>query len=233
MNKLYIGPDKKALSACADYLECEVEALAMKSDVLIISPNEKGKILVEDIQEIYRVSSLATGSEKGRCCILLGFSQATETVQNKLLKVLEDGSMHFFIAASSARYLLDTVKSRCVFEDASFSEQEQQEQYLAPFKSLKNKGQLLSNLHLSKDKDPLNFYEVNKGDIKNAFLQWKRFLYTTFETNSHPIREMFGDASIVVFLEDLDNAVASENFTKDDFFYMVAKFIEGGFSYAI
>lgn len=77
----------------------------------------------EDMSKDYKVSDLtplgtyvSDDTNFQKACIIPEAERLSETVQNKLLKVIEDSDTDFYLLASSADNLLPTIKSRlCQF----------------------------------------------------------------------------------------------------------------------
>lgn len=90
-----------------------------------IYPREEKKFTVDGISELIEDCALRPVEGDKKLYILCGFDSASQLLQNKLLKTLEEpeSGIHFLLGVTSAAPVLDTVKSRVkILEIPPFSE---------------------------------------------------------------------------------------------------------------
>ena len=112
MNRVYIGAfaNTQMLQFLCELTHCSEQESLVHSDVLYLP----GVLTVEQVREIETFAQLQELQLPRKVCVLPDFDTASSIIQNKLLKVVEDGAMDFLIAVSAKNYLLPTLLSRCV-----------------------------------------------------------------------------------------------------------------------
>ncbi len=85
-------------------------------DILFLKPDKSGSYKVEQISEIYRFQETRPLNNKNKFCVLFPVNEISETVFNKLLKILEEpyNGLVFLLFDQKKSALLDTISSRVV-----------------------------------------------------------------------------------------------------------------------
>lgn len=127
-NLILLGEEKKLQLSCA--LELAASWLNTTKEELAVHPDYKflesigGSIRVEQAEQIQKMASYVPVSERAVCVVNDAESMTIE-LQNKLLKVLEDGEKTLAVIFVTGKPLLDTIVSRCIsieFQKTSLAE---------------------------------------------------------------------------------------------------------------
>ncbi|MBR2070794.1 MAG: hypothetical protein IJ938_02315 [Clostridia bacterium] len=108
---------KMLLNDCEDCGVCnsckKVEARS-HPDYYYYPKKEDGKITSDDVEEIVRKAYLRPIESKNKVIVIYGIELLVESIQNKLLKVVEEPpkNTYFIIAAKSEKNALSTIRSR-------------------------------------------------------------------------------------------------------------------------
>jgi len=99
---------------CGECSQCVKVNKDEHADVVVL-PNNKKNIVVEDIENIVSESYVLPLEGEKKIYILNNFDMATVQAQNKLLKTLEEPpkSVVFIITTTNENNVLATIKSRC------------------------------------------------------------------------------------------------------------------------
>ena len=103
---------QSALEMASAWLKTEVTDLTYHPDFLLVE-SEHGVIKAELAEKIKRHASFIPQQEKA-VCIVRDADCMTVELQNKLLKVLEDGEKTLSVIFITSKELIDTVTSRCM-----------------------------------------------------------------------------------------------------------------------
>lgn len=113
----------------------KTENISNNPNILIIKPDEKGNILVDEVRRIVAFIKLKTASKQktSRIIIIKNAELLTETVQNLLLKPLEEppGDVLVILCANSTQSMLSTVLSRIDIINLTAPEITQVKQYFS------------------------------------------------------------------------------------------------------
>lgn len=172
----------------------ETENLYASPDFLLIEPDSNGKIGVEDVAQIINKASYCPIKERG-VVLVDSMESMTVQAQNKLLKTIEDEKNLLVIGVAYDGGILDTIKSRVLMlEFFPLSEEEFKNQYTgaeADMAYILSRGcpeainddlvafyrpiveniaigeekELVSYLHLLKEKDTDNFFTSRKDEV--------------------------------------------------------------------
>lgn len=127
-NLILLGEEKKlqlscALELAASWLKTTKEELAVHPDYKFLEPIG-GSIRVEQAEQIQQMASYVPVSDQA-VCVVNDAETMTIELQNKLLKVLEDGEKTLAVIFVTGKPLLDTIASRCIsieFQKTSLAE---------------------------------------------------------------------------------------------------------------
>ena len=127
-NLILLGEEKKlqlscALELVASWLKTTKEELAVHPDYKFLEPIG-GSIRVEQAEQIQQMASYVPVSDRA-VCVVNDAETMTIELQNKLLKVLEDGEKTLAVIFVTGKPLLDTIASRCIsieFQKTSLAE---------------------------------------------------------------------------------------------------------------
>jgi DNA polymerase-3 subunit delta' len=102
--------------ACGQCAACRKLAGGNHPDVVLLSPNEKGIITVDQVREVSERLALKAAESEWKVVLIAAADVARPEAQNALLKTLEEppGATCFLLTATRLRALLPTVRSRCV-----------------------------------------------------------------------------------------------------------------------
>jgi DNA polymerase-3 subunit delta' len=92
-----------------------IEAMQHPDLFVVRKPEDRTRILIDQIRELQRSLILSPYESKYRIALCLNFEEATEDAQNSFLKTLEEapGKVILLITAESSESLLPTIVSRC------------------------------------------------------------------------------------------------------------------------
>lgn len=116
-NLIIIGEEKETMSKyafeiAAAWLHTDISKLSYHPDYQFICA-ENGSIRSEQAERIQRMAAFIPCGDKA-VCIVKDAETMTIELQNKLLKVLEDGEKSLAVIFITASKLIDTVTSRCM-----------------------------------------------------------------------------------------------------------------------
>lgn len=116
-NLILIGEERENMSQYAfeiasAWLETEVEKLSYHPDYQYICA-DNGSIRSEQAEKIQRMANFIPYGNKA-VCVVKDAETMTVELQNKLLKVLEDGEKNLAVIFITTSKLIDTVSSRCM-----------------------------------------------------------------------------------------------------------------------
>ncbi len=93
----------------------QIEAMQHTDLTIVRKPEDRTRILIDQIRELQRSAILTPYESKYRIALCLNFEEATEDAQNAFLKTLEEAPTRviLLITAESPDALLPTIVSRC------------------------------------------------------------------------------------------------------------------------
>lgn len=108
---------KMLLSDCQDCgtcLSCKKVEAKSHPDYYYYPKKEDGKIISDDVEEIVRKAYLRPIESKNKVIVIYGIELLVESIQNKLLKVIEEPpkNTYFIITATTEKNALSTIRSR-------------------------------------------------------------------------------------------------------------------------
>lgn len=103
---------KYAFEIASAWLQTDISNLPYHPDYLLICA-ENGSIRSEQAEKIQRMASFIPYGNKS-ICVVKDAETMTVELQNKLLKVLEDGEKSLAVIFITSSKLIDTVSSRCM-----------------------------------------------------------------------------------------------------------------------
>lgn len=233
-------------------------------DFLLIEPDDNGKIGVEDVAQILNKASYCPISERG-IVIVDSMESMTVQAQNKLLKTIEDEKNLLVIGVAYDGGILDTIKSRVLeLNFYPLSEEEFKSQYtgaeadmayilsrgcpeamddeLVSFYkpiveniALGDEKELVSYLHLLKEKDTDNFFVSRKAEtpfllnvLEYAYTDIQRYLVMGEVGKLCQPQTVYEKSEIVRKLELIGKErtkMRIPSYSKDDFFMFVARLV--------
>ena len=121
-NLIFYGDEQETMYQLAEqlvsaWLNVEPSELSYHPDFLLIE-SDNGVIKAEQAEKIQRLASFIPQKDKA-VCIVRDADTMTVELQNKLLKILEDGDKTLAVIFISKEKLIDTVSSRCMMLEFS------------------------------------------------------------------------------------------------------------------
>lgn len=231
---LIIGGSMKEAWETVEQYAVPKEEMLHSGYGLILSKEENGKqYTVRDMDRLIGFTAEAVSHEK--YCVIPEAHLLSSIVQNKLLKLLEDSTICFFLLADSEYQIIPTVKSRliCIRLNQDIKETSKQIQTL--FINLEKRIDLFERMHL-KEKDTKHmFYGMNVpaffSVVEDLFLtalgymlwnetgQDKRIL-TSLTTLWNSQEDLIGVCRIC------EEYLKKKHITKDDIFIFVTEIVE-------
>lgn len=203
-----------ALNKAAQMLNTDRESLSTNPDYLYVDYDEgKTSIGVETANEIVNKSALVASFNEYQVCVVNHMDSMTEAAQNKLLKTLEESAL-IILGVCYENTLLPTVKSR--MKKVHISDKAQlSDEVTAIFDkvlvALDDKPEeLLLCLNLVKEKDTSSFYQQYRNSVGDLLSLIGN--HCSSKLSEETVKRLGKQREYCM----------SSNFTKDDFFVLIA-----------
>ena len=243
-----------AIKGSSVLLGCKEEQVRNHPDFLLISSSDKNILTVDDALSIITKAESKPGISDKTVVLIDGMDCFNIAAQNKLLKLIEDGSI--IVIGIAYDDLIATIESRMVivnYNPLTKSEfrsvcadkgiddpdmlyyitegvqTEVKENLLQVFKSVKDDvmseqpEDLLSSLHLVKEKDDKSFFAVHSDHINQLF-SYLSYLSSLMLQAGRIDNDKFD--KLLLSISDNRRRCGQSNYTKDDFFIGIVSFIE-------
>lgn len=199
--------------------------LESKPNLLVLKPGEKGYV-VDDLAPIFVLADAKMPEQK--YVLLFGADRLRTDMQDKLLKVLEDSNIFFYLFCSKDAVLLATVRSRLssAYLDTQSMEEDRANQI---FGSIQRRGDLFEYLGLTEKDIKLDIaYQEFIRCVEQLFISLFEFLDGIVPSNnSDVVRNMSqcwgSQAEVAVLIFLCEDESDYTNYTKDDFFLFISK----------
>lgn len=224
---LIIGGSKESVEQTIERYAVPLSEIRTSGYGLVLSKESK-QYTVSDLAPLHDFILEACPHE--RYCIIPDADTLTPVVQNKLLKMLEDSSVVFFLIAKSGTSFLPTVKSRLITlqlpEPCMYS-------FTHLFQGLNSRKELFTRMHLEKEKDPqhiFNTIEPTRFFMETEELFLRAIGYMEWKEACENEELLKSITSLWTTSESLSNVcnicesyAKKTDITKDDFFVFAAE----------
>lgn len=182
---------------------------------LLLTP-DGNKYCVDDIEVLFTFAADAPDLNTRRYCIIDKAEYLTEIIQNKLLKILEDGSILFFLIAPDNRSFLATIKSRLITVSTGSQVTVSQ---LEQFRNLNERRDLFFRLHLLEKDEENSFFSMSMPDF---LLGVERLFLESLSNDIMALGRLWTEEERIEILSLCERYLAFPFLTKEDLFNFVA-----------
>ena len=196
-------------------------------------PQGQSQYTVADMEPLLQFS--VDSMEHEKYCVISDASLMTEVVQNKLLKLLEDSNIQFYLFAVNPSKILPTVRSRLIVINMD-GENCEGERVNRLFSELPSRKELFYRLHMAKEKDQEHaFFGMNVplfiSEVENLFLLLIGYLSWGECSDKEEIlkgmSKLWQTPDMAVRACGIcEKHQGKANYTKDDLFVFIAELVE-------
>lgn len=182
---------------------------------LLLTP-DGNKYCVDDIEVLFTFAADAPDLSTRRYCIIDKAEYLTEIIQNKLLKILEDGSILFLLIAPDNRSFLATIKSRLITVSTGSQVTVSQ---LEQFRNLNERRDLFFRLHLLEKDEENSFFNMSMPDF---LLGVERLFLESLSNDIMKLGRLWTEEERIEILSLCERYLTLPFLTKEDLFNFVA-----------
>lgn len=194
---------------------------------------EQNQYVVANMEPLMQFSVDSMGHDK--YCVITDADFMSDVVQNKLLKLLEDSDIMFFLFAVNPSRILPTVRSRLMTVNMAVvgNGRKRVEELFA---GLADRKELFYRMHMAKEKDTEHaFFGMNVpvfiSEVENLFLLLIGYLSWGESSGKEDILKGMSrlwqtPEQAVKACDVCEKHQKKANYTKDDLFVFVAELVE-------
>lgn len=183
---------------------------------LLLRPAEGKNYRVEDLETLFVFAADTLNLRLSRYCVIENAEFLTEIVQNKLLKILEDGDIIFFLIAPDSSVFLDTVRSRLITITGSSRRKVSQ---LEQFRGLNRRTDLFFRLHLMEKDNENAFFSMSMPDF---LLGVQQMFLGSLTEDSMNLGKLWSAEARISIISICGKYLSLSSLTKEDLFNFIA-----------